>query len=145
MTILSVPRRLVATGLLVASVLLVGACSDDDEPTPEEANAKICEEKADLAATVQSVRALDANSTTVDGLETVRDNVETAVDELNDAAIVVAENEIEDLRDAKDEFLEAVQGVDDAESLKAAASEIATSAAAVGVAFQALFAAADCA
>jgi hypothetical protein len=144
MTNLPVIRRLAATGLLVVTITAVGACAGKDEPSPEEANATLCKERTDLSSTVQSVGSLDAASTTVDGLKAVREQVSDAVDEVNDAAIVVAEAEIKDLRAAKDDFLRAVQDVDDVESLRAAAPEIASSAAAVRVAFQAVFAAADC-
>jgi hypothetical protein len=145
MTNLPVIRWLAATGLLVVTIAAVSACGGGkDEPSPEEANTTLCQERTDLASTVQSVGSLDAASTTVDGLKAVRENVSDAVDEVNDAAIVVAEAEIEDLRAAKDDFLRAVQDVDDVESLRAAAPEIATTAAAVRVAFQAVFAAADC-
>src|SRR3954454_16394208 len=85
MTNLPVMKRLAAAGLVVASIFVVAACSNDDKPTAAEANATICKEKADLAATVNSVKSLDPSSASVDGLKTVRENVSHAVDELNAA------------------------------------------------------------
>jgi hypothetical protein len=135
------------TSAFVAALAIgvaVGGCASKNEPTPEEANATLCEAKTDFADTVASVGNIDPTSTTVDGLQTVRTNVREAFDEVNEAAAVVAEVEIQELRAAKDDFLEAVQGIDDRESLAASADEVRSSAAEVKAAFEAVFAKADC-
>ena len=137
-------RRRLTASLMTASAFFVAACASNNEPTTEEANATLCEAKTEFADTVESVGNLDPASTTVDGLQTVRTNVREAFDEVNESAAVVAEVEIQELRAAKDDFLEAVQDIDDKESLEAASDEVRSSAAEVKAAFEALFAKADC-
>ena len=137
-------RRRLAAGLMTASAVFVAACASNNEPTTEEANATLCEAKTEFADTIASIGNLDPGSTTVDGLQTVRTNVREAFDEVNESAAVVAEVEVQELRAAKDDFLEAVQDIDDRESLQAGAAEVRSAAAEVKAAFEAVFAKADC-
>lgn len=141
----SVLRRAATVGtLVVVSVFFVAACSSKKEPSASEANQELCQAKTELSDTAKAVGALDPATTTVAGLQNLRSNVSDAFDNIDEAAKVVAEAELQDLRKAKDDFLKAVQGVDDQATLQQAAAQVGTAAAALKTALEAVLSKADC-
>jgi hypothetical protein len=127
----------------VLAVALIAACGDDDE-TAEEANAEVCAEQAELQSTLQSLPDVDADTTTVEDLEEARTAVDDAIEDLASAAEGVAEEELEDLENAYDDYVSTIENLDDDQTLEAAAPEVAAAGDEVVTAAQNFFTAANC-
>jgi hypothetical protein len=133
--------------LAAVALLAIGAAAcgdDDDELTPAEANAKVCQERADLQSTLQSLGDLDPTSTSKSDLEAKKDEVVQAVDDLAEAADDVSQTEADAVRQAVDDFEATLDGADDDTTLQQLGTQLATTGRAVVDSLEALFQTAGC-
>ena len=107
-------------GVLLASVVMgtvAVACSDDDEPTAEEARAAFCTDLEALQAQVQTLSTLSGESTVGD-VRTAEEDLQAALDDLEASAADVAE--ISSVQEASENLTTAVEELDDDETISAA-------------------------
>jgi hypothetical protein len=129
----------------VALLAATAACGDDDdELTPAEANAKVCQERAELETTLQSLGDIDPTTTSKDDLEAKKDEIVQAVDDLSKAADDVSQTEAEAVRKAVDDFEATLDGVDDDTTLQQLGTQLVTTGTAVVDSLKALFQTAGC-
>ena len=91
--------------LLVLSLLLV-ACGDDDDPSPADAQASLCEDLAALESEMTTLTGMSAESS-IEDLKEQRDQVDDAFDAVVDSADDVADAETDSLEQAFEELDEA--------------------------------------
>jgi hypothetical protein len=127
---------LILVGLLAVSMFALVAC--DDEPTQEEANKEFCDDMGEFVASLRVIEDLNSDST-IEEVEGARERTRTAYSNLLESAVGVVEVQIDDLQDAYDELLAAVDAIDDeatiAEALDSVDDEISNVATEAGIVF----------
>ena len=136
-------RRLVTllSTLAVAGLVLI-AC-DDDEPSAEEAHDAYCGALERLGLTLGSWQDIDATST-VDSVQSLRDETRDGVDEVVEAAEDVAEAEVNELEAAYDDLQQAVEDIEGEDTLAEAFQGVRPAAEAVDAQWEQLSSAQDC-
>jgi hypothetical protein len=108
--------------VVAASALLVVACDDDSEPTPDPALA-FCDSAASLAAAVVSFRQLDAQDTIAD-IQTSAEAVEAAFQAFETSAGDLAESQVETIQDAAGELRSAIDAIPDTDTVDQALASL---------------------
>ena len=123
-------------GLLAASMFAFIAC--DDEPTQEEANKEFCDDMGEFVASLRVIEDLNRDSS-IEDVEAARERARTAYENILESAVGVVEVQIDDLQDAYDELLAAVDSIDDEatieEALDSVDDEVANVATEAGIVF----------
>lgn len=127
---------LVLFGLLTASMFAFIAC--DDEPTQEKANEQFCDDMGEFVASLRVIEDLNRDST-IEEVEEARERARTAYANILESAVGVVEVQIDDLQDAYDDLLAAVDAIDDdatiGEALDSVDDEVANVATEAGIVF----------
>ena len=108
--------------LAAAGVLLVAACNNDSEPTPDPAVA-FCDSAASLAAAVVSFRQMDAQDT-IEDIQTSTEAVRAAVQALESSAQNLAESQVQDIQDAAGELQSAVAAIPETDTVDQALASL---------------------
>jgi hypothetical protein len=111
---------LFAVGVAVAAF---GLAACDDEPTQAEANEAFCDAAANYVAALRDLRDLDQDST-VDELEDTRDQVASLYDEMVEAAAGVAEVQLDEVDEARNDLRDAVDSISGEATLGEALDEV---------------------
>jgi hypothetical protein len=138
------PARISLAAIACIALVPLAACGGDDESS-DEANADVCEERAELTATVASLAPADPSTVTVGDLRDARDQIGDQLDDLSDAAADAAEAEFDEVRAAYDQYSDVVDGLSDDAPVDAAAPDVNAAAGAVVEALDRFYSAADCA
>lgn len=135
--------KLLATLVIVSSLALVACGGDDDEPSPEEAQANLCTSLDDLQTQVTALTDLGLNST-MDDIEDTLGSIQDAFDEVVDAAQEVADVETQALGDALDSLETTISDIGDGTTIADALSAIQDELTTLASAWQELFTSAEC-
>jgi hypothetical protein len=108
--------------LVLTGAAAFGACGSD-EPTVSEAKADFCESVADVAQDRAALADLNATST-VDEAQAAVANLEDALAAAKSAAEEVGEAESDALQSAYDDLKSSIEGIDDSDTLAAAAPDV---------------------
>jgi PT repeat len=135
-------RRLRIAALTVVLAAMAGslalACGDDDDDdlSPGEAQARLCDDLATFGNALETVRNVDPQTITIDQFQGLVDDAQSAWDAVEESAEQLEEVRLEPLREAQDDLEEAVAEVDDDETLSQAQPQIQAQAEAVVTARQ---------
>lgn len=129
--------------ILIAAWVVLAACGGDDK-SAEEAQADLCTDLDGLQTALTGLAGLSVDSS-VDDLESERDAINDALDDVRSSADDVEDAEIEALEDAYDSLESAVGDISDDMPISDALASVQDESAAVVAAWDQLFTATGCA
>jgi uncharacterized lipoprotein NlpE involved in copper resistance len=109
--------------LAAAAILVLAACNNDAEPTPDPQLA-FCDSAASLGAAVVNFRALDAQDTITD-IQTSGQAVQAAFQALKTSAGNLAESQASDIESAVADLQSAVGSIPDSDTVDQALASLA--------------------
>lgn len=113
----------------VAGLMVLAACDNDSEPTPDPALA-FCDSATSLAAAVVSFRQMDAQDT-IEDIQTSAAAVQAAFQALETSAGNLAESQVSDIQGAVDDLQSAVSDIPDTDTVNQALASLAPQVAAL--------------
>ena len=138
--------RIGKAGILIAVLTVLGlvlAVGCEEELTPEEAEDQLCQDLAEFAVAVAQLQQVEPG-TTVDELQTMKDDVAAAFETVKESAAEVAGVRIDDLEQAEANLEGAINGIPGDATIQEALGMIQDDVAAVVLAWDELEASLEC-
>lgn len=104
-------------------LLIAAACGDDDDDSPADAASTLCGEMQDLNSTVDQITG-DPNSTTVGDVESDLDDLQSQVEDVENAGSDLSSAVKSSLKSAFDDFQSSVQNIPSDDTLAQAGSSV---------------------
>ena len=138
--------RLLLIAALIAMPFATLACGDDeDEPqSEEEAAAALCSDFDAFQTSLGDFASSISINSSSDDIRAARDDVSDAFDELRASAGEVAGFRIDELQEAWDNFVDAVEDIGEADSIADGISQVSTAAQELGTALGDSLTSLDC-
>ena len=133
---------LISIGLII-TIFALAAVACEEETSPEEAKAQLCQDLAELDSALAALENIGPDSTVAD-LEAASDSVEDALAKVSDSAEKAGEVRVSDLEGAYDDLDQAVADIPDDATVSEGLAAIEGELAAVDAAWAQLFATLDC-
>ena len=107
--------------LIAATILMVVACGDDDEPSDgsngASPTASVCDDKAAVEEAVADLANIDITAEGTNALNAAVDNVKTELQDLKTTVSEDVADEVEGLETAVDDAQETLSGIGDDSTL----------------------------
>lgn len=101
--------RHAAAGMLAVAALALGACGDDEQSAEQQASARVCDARGDIAGEVDRLSNMTLTSATVDdvtsSLRAIEDDLQTIAD--NEAEL--SDDRRQEIEQATDRFADEVR------------------------------------
>ena len=114
-------RAIIGVGIAVTSIIVVGGCSSDDEPSAEE---QFCTAGAALSDDVSALAEFDVLTNGLDGMSERFDTIRADVDALQEAGLAVAADEIDALEASVGELEVTASSLSESPNLDGASTAI---------------------
>lgn len=137
-------RVIFACGLLMLIGAVAAAACGDDDPSREEAATNLCNDLDQFASSFTSMVSLDIQTATIDDIQDAKDAAREDLEEVADSASDVAGARDEELDEAYDDLSNAVNDIDDDQSVPDAIRSIAPEIQQVTTAWEDVFSSIPC-